>query len=352
MLERARPQLSVVVPLYNEEENVEALVARLLPALRGIGVPFELLFVDDGSRDRTLAKVAKAVNGDPSVRVVPLARNFGQHAAVCAGFSLSRGDFVVTLDADLQNPPEEIPRLLAEFKKGHDLVGTIRVGRQDTWFRKTASKAVNALTRKLSGIKLHDFGCMLRGYSAEIAHAIAERREPKTFVPALGYLYARNPTEIEVAHAPRAAGKSKYSFRRLIWLHLDLATGFSIGPLRFLIGLGAVIAGAGMLFGVFLLIERFVRGADWAAQGVFTLFAILFIFVGAQFVVFGVLGEYLGRIFMSVRERPAWILREPTVEAVPANVPVAEPIEPSGDAPRGEVVARAPEARASEKQRR
>jgi len=316
MREAVVPTLTVVVPLYNEEENIVALVARLLPSLRAIGEPFEVIFVDDGSRDRTLERLAGAVAGDAAVRVAPLARNFGQHAAVCAGFALSRGKFVVTIDADLQNPPEEIPRLLDEWKRGHDMVGTTRMHRQDTWFRRKASQIVNATTRRMSGIQLHDFGCMLRGYSAEIAHAIAERRESKTFVPALGWLYARNPTEIPVRHEARLAGRSKYSLRRLLWLHLDLATGFSVGPLRFLMGFGACIAGAGVLFGLFLLIMRITEGPKWAAEGVFTLFALLFIFVGAQFVVFGILGEYLGRIFMTVRERPAWVLREPAGDTV------------------------------------
>jgi undecaprenyl-phosphate 4-deoxy-4-formamido-L-arabinose transferase len=330
MREAVAPLLSVVVPLFNEEENVEALVARLLPTLRGMNVPFEVLFVDDGSRDRTVELVARAVAGEPSVRVIPLARNFGQHAAVCAGFALSRGSFVVTLDADLQNPPEEIPRLLDEFRKGHDVVGTIRQARQDTMFRRKASHLVNAITRRMSGIQIHDFGCMLRGYSSEIAHAIADRHESKTFVPALGWLYARNPTEIPVAHAARAAGQSKYSLRRLLWLHLDLATGFSVGPLRFLMGLGAVVAGAGVAFGLFLLIMRLKYGPDWAAEGVFTLFAILFILVGAQFFVLGVVGEYLGRIFMSVRERPAWVLREPAGDVkLPAAPPPAAPSPPN-----------------------
>jgi undecaprenyl-phosphate 4-deoxy-4-formamido-L-arabinose transferase len=334
MREAVTPLLSVVIPLFNEEENVLALLARLLPALRGMNVPFEVLFVDDGSRDRTVEvlKGGLAVANEPSVRLIPLARNFGQHAAVCAGFALSRGSFVVTLDADLQNPPEEIPRLLEEFRKGHDVVGTIRQERQDSAFRRRASQFVNAMTRRMSGIQIHDFGCMLRGYSSEVAHRIAEQRESKTFVPALGWLYARNPTEIPVAHAARAAGTSKYSLRRLLWLHLDLATGFSIGPLRFLMGLGAAVAGFGVAFGLFLLIMRFTKGPTWAVEGTFTLFAILFIFVGAQFFVLGVVGEYLGRIFMSVRERPAWVLKEPAgdVKIPAAPAPAATPPPPSG----------------------
>ena len=304
------PFLSVVVPFYGEEGNVEPLLARLLPVLRGGGEPFEVVCVDDGSRDRTLALLLAARDAHPEVRVLSFARNFGQHAAVTAGFAASRGAFVVTLDADLQNPPEEIPRLVAEFRKGHDLVGTIRRDRRDSWFRRKASAAVNAFTRRWSGIQLHDFGCMLRGYSRDVAKAVAARNEGRTFVPALGWLYARNPVEIDVSHEARRAGRSKYSLGRLLRLHLDLMTGFSLEPLRLLFSVGALVAAAGILLGAWLLAMRLVHGPEWAAEGVFTLFAVLFVFVGAQFVAFGLLGEYVGRIFQSVRQRPPYLLRE------------------------------------------
>jgi undecaprenyl-phosphate 4-deoxy-4-formamido-L-arabinose transferase len=307
--EEKPPYLSVVIPVFNEEENLDGLFERLLPVLRGIGRPFEAIFVDDGSRDRTLEKLEAEARRSPEVVVRSFPRNFGQHAAVTAGFAASRGAFVVTLDADLQNPPEEIPHLVAEFEKGHDLVGTIRQGRQDTWFRKRASKFVNKMTRRMSGINLHDFGCMLRGYSAEIAHAIANRRELRTFIPALGYLYARNPVEIHVKHESRAAGKSKYSLVRLLRLHMDLMTGFSLAPLRLMITTGFGIAATAILFGIYILVRRIIEGPEWAAAGVFTLFAALYLFVGMQFVAFGLLGEYIGRIFLAVRERPAYLLR-------------------------------------------
>lgn len=340
--ESKAPFLSVVVPVFNEEENLDRLCDRLLPVLRGLGVPFEAILVDDGSRDRTLEKLEAQARRNPEILVRSFPRNFGQHAAVTAGFAASRGEFVVTLDADLQNPPEEIPRLVAEFKKGHDLVGTIRQGRQDTWFRKRASAFVNKMTRRMSGINLHDFGCMLRGYSSEIAHAIANRREVRTFIPALGYLYARNPVEIHVKHESRAAGHSKYSLIRLLRLHMDLMTGFSLAPLRLMISMGFAIAAASTLFGLVLFVLRFVKGPDWAAFGVFTLFAFLFLFVGFQFVAFGLLGEYIGRIFLAVRERPAYLLRtkadareagdeftiEPKVRgAVPRSTSEREPVE-------------------------
>lgn len=304
------PFLSVVIPFYFEEGNVEALFARLLPALRAQGDSFEVVCVDDGSRDRTLPLLLAARDANPEVRVVSFARNFGQHAAVTAGFAAARGAFVVTLDADLQNPPEEIPRLVAEFRKGHDLVGTVRTNRQDSVFRRKASAAVNAFTRRMSGIQLHDFGCMLRGYSSDIAKAVAARSEGRTFIPALGWLYARNPVEIDVGHEARVRGRSKYSLGRLLRLQLDLMTGFSLEPLRLLFSVGGVVAAAGILFGLFLLAMRIFHGPEWAAEGVFTLFAVLFFFVGAQFVAFGLLGEYVGRIFQSVRQRPPYVLRE------------------------------------------
>jgi undecaprenyl-phosphate 4-deoxy-4-formamido-L-arabinose transferase len=305
------PFLSVVVPVFNEEENLERLCERLMPVLRGLNVSFEAIFVDDGSRDHTLEMLMAQARRNPEIVVRSFPRNFGQHAAVTAGFAASRGEFVVTLDADLQNPPEEIPHLIAEFRKGHDLVGTIREQRQDSLFRKRASAYVNKMTRRMSGINLHDFGCMLRGYSREIAHAIARRREVRTFIPALGYLYARNPVEIHVKHEARAAGHSKYSLLRLLKLHMDLMTGFSLTPLRLMIGAGFAIAAASVLFGLTLLVLRLTEGPGWAAYGVFTLFAVLFLFVGLQFVAFGLLGDYIGRIFLAVRERPAYLLREP-----------------------------------------
>ena len=315
--ETGAPFLSVVVPVFNEEENLERLCERLMPVLRGLSVSFEAIFVDDGSRDRTLEMLTAQARRNPEIVVRSFPRNFGQHAAVTAGFAASRGEFVVTLDADLQNPPEEIPRLIAEFRKGHDLVGTIREKRQDTWFRKRASAYVNKMTRRMSGINLHDFGCMLRGYSREIAHAIANRREVRTFIPALGFLYARNPVEIHVKHESRAAGESKYSLVRLVRLHMDLMTGFSLAPLRLMTTAGFAIAAASMLFGLVLLVLRLVNGPDWAAWGVFTLFAVLFLFVGLQFIAFGIHGEYVGRIFLAVRERPAYLLRKEPGQAEP-----------------------------------
>jgi len=339
--EAGEPFLSVVVPVFDEEENVDRLCGRLLPVLRGLAVPFEVVFVDDGSRDRTRERLAVHARQAPEIVIRSFPRNFGQHAAVTAGFAASRGEFVVTLDADLQNPPEEIPRLVAEFRKGHDLVGTIREHRQDSWFRRRASAYVNRMTRRMSGINLRDFGCMLRGYSREVAQAIAHRREVRTFIPALGYLYARNPVEIVVQHEARSAGHSKYSLVRLLRLHMDLMTGFSLTPLRLMIGAGFAIAAGSVLFGIALLVLRLVMGPDWAAYGVFTLFAVLFLLVGFQFLAFGLLGDYIGRIFQAVRERPAYLLREaPDAREAAAGFTLAPRVR--GASPRGGLETPAP----------
>lgn len=316
------PRLSVVIPMLNEERNVGPLFAQLFPVLEGLererGVDSEVVVIDDGSTDTTLDVLRRGQLEHPTLRVVVFARNFGQHAAVMAGFEASRGEWVVTLDADLQNPPGEIPKLVAAFEAGHDLVNTWRVERDDSAFRKTASRIVNGLVRRASGIVLKDFGCMLRGYHRRVVDPMIRRREYHTFIPALATLHAVNPIEVEVAHAARGAGRSNYSLRRLFSLQLDLVTSFSVAPLRALFLLGSVIAGLGMLAGVSLIVARLILGAEWGVQGVFPLFALLFFLIGAQFVAFGLLGEYIGRIYQEVRLRPPYLVRE-QIEVLPGD---------------------------------
>jgi len=303
------PRLSIVIPLLDEAANVRALLDRLYPVLEATALPFEVVAVDDGSTDATLALLLQEQKERPGLLVVSLARNFGQHAAVMAGFAEARGEWIVTLDADLQNPPEEIPRVVAALRAGHDLVNTWRESREDSAFRRQASRLTNRVVRAWSGIDLRDFGCMLRGYHRSVVLPMLRRPEIRTFIPALATLHARSPVEIPVRHAERAHGRSTYSLQRLLLLQLDLVASFSVVPLRLLFVLGLGIAAAGIGFGVFLLVMRLLLGAAWAAEGVFTLFAILFVFVGAQFVAFGLLGEYVGRIFQYVRERPAYLIQ-------------------------------------------
>ena len=297
---------SVVIPVYNEQENLPDLLKRTLDACRPLCRPFELILIDDGSSDRSAAMITAAAEQEDEVVAVLLNRNYGQHAAVFAGLCQSCGDVVITLDADLQNPPEEIPNLLRETDAGADVVGTVRQNRQDSWFRKSASSLVNQMVRQATGVMMKDYGCMLRAYKRPIVEAMLQCSERSTFIPILANSFARTTAEIPVKHDERQAGESKYSLWKLISLQFDLLTSMSTFPLRLLSFLGTAIASFGVGFGILLILLRLVYGAGWAAEGVFSLFAILFIFIGAQFIGLGLLGEYIGRIYHDVRGRPRY----------------------------------------------
>ncbi|PTB17656.1 glycosyltransferase [Trinickia symbiotica] len=303
-----RPAISVVIPVYNEEAGLAALFARLYPALDALGESYEVLFVNDGSRDKSAAMLAEQFRARPdTTRVVLLAGNYGQHMAILAGFEQSRGEIVLTLDADLQNPPEEIGKLVAKMREGYDYVGSIRRDRQDTLWRRKASRAMNRLRERITRIRMTDQGCMLRAYSRQIIDTINRCGEVNTFIPALAYTFAQNPIEVEVAHEERFAGVSKYSLYSLIRLNFDLVTGFSVVPLQWLSFIGVILSmGSAGLF-LLLVIRRFVIGAE--VQGVFTLFAITFFMLGVIIFALGLLGEYIGRIYQQVRARPRYLVQ-------------------------------------------
>ena len=302
------PSISIIVPVYNEEDGLAALFARLYPALDALGEAYEVIFINDGSRDRSAALLRTQFEARPDVtRVVLFNGNFGQHMAIMAGFERSRGGIIVTLDADLQNPPEEISKLVAKAREGYDYVGTIRHQRQDSWFRRNASKAMNALREKITRIKMTDQGCMLRAYSRGIVDAINSCREINTFIPALGYTFAQRPTEIEVTHEERMAGESKYSLYSLIRLNFDLMTGFSVVPLQWFSLAGIVIAGLSFLFTLVLAARRILLGPE--SEGLFTLFGIAFFLIGVTLFGIGLLGEYIGRIYQQVRTRPRYLVQ-------------------------------------------
>ena len=306
------PQLSIVIPVYNEDEGLQALFDRLYPAMdqlqAKLNLRYEIIFVNDGSKDRSAGILAAQFDLRPDVtRVVLFQNNFGQHMAIMAGFEYARGESIITLDADLQNPPEEIALLAAELIKGHDYVGTIRSNRQDSWFRKTASRVMNHLRQRITRITMTDQGCMLRGYSRRIVNLVRQCNESNTFIPALAYTFAANPTEIEVKHEERFAGESKYSLYQLIRLNFDLVTGFSVMPLQLFSIFGMLLAlGSGTLFAL-LLVRRFVLGSE--VEGVFTLFALTFFLIGVMLFGLGLLGEYIGRIYQQVRERPRYVVQ-------------------------------------------
>jgi undecaprenyl-phosphate 4-deoxy-4-formamido-L-arabinose transferase len=267
-----------------------------------------VIFVNDGSSDRSAAMLSGQFEKRPdATRVILFNGNFGQHLAIMAGFEASRGERVVTLDADLQNPPEEIGKLLAKMDEGYDYVGTVRSERQDSAFRRHASRLMNALRERITRIRMTDQGCMLRAYSRPIVDTINACREINTFIPALAYTFAQRPTEIEVAHEERAAGESKYSLYKLVRLNFDLVTGFSVMPLQLFSLSGIVISLLSLAFVIVLAVRRLVVGPE--AEGLFTLFGIAFFLIGITLFGIGLLGEYVGRIYEQVRERPRYVIQ-------------------------------------------
>jgi undecaprenyl-phosphate 4-deoxy-4-formamido-L-arabinose transferase len=304
------PRLSIVVPVFDEEANLPELLDRLGKVTAEMGGGHEIVLVNDGSRDRSWELLRAAAAERPDLVVVDLNRNYGQHAAVFAGFEVSRGEIVVTLDADLQNPPEEVPKLVAKMEEGYDLVGSVRMAREDTWFRRVASRLINRLTARAAGVRLTDIGCMLRAYRRDVVRHLVESGEISTFIPVLAELYAGRMTEIPVAHSERARGESKYSLLKLVRLQFDLVTSFSLLPLRVSMGIGVATSVLALVAAAVLIAGRLIYGREWAVSGVFTLFAVLFALLGVLLFAIGLLGEYVGRIYMEVRHRPRFVVRE------------------------------------------
>jgi undecaprenyl-phosphate 4-deoxy-4-formamido-L-arabinose transferase len=306
----AAPRVSVVIPVYNEEAVLAALFERLYRSLDALGVPYEVIFVNDGSRDKSAAMLREQFQRRPDVtRVILFNGNYGQHMAVMAGFEHCRGERVVTLDADLQNPPEEIAKLLSKMDEGHDYVGSIRLMRQDAAWRRWASRAMNRLRERLTRIRMTDQGCMLRAYDRAIIDAIRSTREVSTYIPALAYSFAHNPTEVEVAHEERIAGESKYSLYDLIRLNFDLVTGFSVVPLQLfsLFGIGVSIVALAIYFVV--IVKRVVAGEGDGLWVIWDRDILTFFLIGVVLFGLGLVGEYVGRIYQQVRERPRFVIQ-------------------------------------------
>jgi undecaprenyl-phosphate 4-deoxy-4-formamido-L-arabinose transferase len=303
------PYISVVIPVYNEEENLEELGRRLIATLTTTGRPFEVILVDDGSSDRSWELLTELYQHHPDhIRLIQFVRNFGQHQAIFAGFQATRGQVIVTLDADLQNLPEDIPKLVAKLEEGYDTVGGWRENRLDSWLRRLPSYIMNRTMSRVTGVRLKDYGCMLRAYRREVVDGINQCQESSSFIPALANLFSRRVAEIPVGHAERERGASKYNLFKLLRLNFDLMTGFSHLPIHAVGAMGVAIALLGFAFGLFLFIRRLLIGPE--VEGVFTLFAILFVFVGLNTFGLALIGAYVGRIYKEVRGRPRYIVRQ------------------------------------------
>lgn len=303
------PYISVVIPVHNEQEVLEELYVRLTGALDQLQKSYEIILTNDGSTDKSSEILHELHKRRPNeIRVIEFNGNYGQHMAIMAGFERVRGQIIITMDADLQNPPEEIGKLVAAMEAGHDVVNTHRQDRQDQWWRLKVSKWHNQLREwMMPKLKMKDEGCMLRAYSRQIVDLMASTGETSTFIPALALTYAANPTEVGVAHAERSAGTSSYNFYKLIRYNFDLVTGFSVFPLQLFTIIGVLVSLCSFSFVVFLLLRRLIVGPE--VEGVFTLFAILFFFLGIVLFGLGVVGEYIGRIFQEVRKRPRFVVR-------------------------------------------
>ena len=305
----ALPEISVVIPVYNEELNLPLLFKRLYPVLDGLGRRYEVIFTNDGSADRSLVLLREQFEARPDVtRVIDFNANYGQHMAIMAAFERVRGGTVVTLDADLQNPPEEIPKLLLLIEAGHDYVGGFRLNRKDSLFRTFASRLINGVRRRTTSIEMTDQGCMLRAYRRPIIDAIVRSGANNTFIPALAYSFSGNPTEVGVRHEERNAGTSNYSLYSLIRLNFDLITGFSLAPLQLFTMVSMACAGGSLILVVWLALRRLILGPE--EGGLFTLFGILFFLVSVTMVGIGLVGEYVGRTYQVVRTRQRFFVRE------------------------------------------
>ncbi len=305
----AAPQLSVVIPVYNEEPNLPSLFARLYPVLDGLGRPYEVIFTNDGSADRSFALLKAQFAARPDVtRVIDFNANYGQHMAIMAAFERVRGDIVVTLDADLQNPPEEIPKLVALIDAGHDYVGGFRIERRDSLFRTMASKIINSVRRQTTSIEMTDQGCMLRAYRRPVIDAVVQSGAINTFIPALAYTFSGNPTEVGVRHEERHAGVSNYTFYRLVRLNFDLITGFSLAPLQYFTMFALACSAGSFVLVVILALRRLILGPE--EGGLFTLFGILFFLISVTMVGIGLIGEYVGRTYLVVRVRQKYHVKQ------------------------------------------
>ncbi|MEO7413934.1 MAG: glycosyltransferase [Opitutaceae bacterium] len=307
----ANPQLSVVIPVYNEELNLPTLFARLYPVLDALGQRYEIIFTNDGSHDRSLELLKAQHAARPDVtRVIDFNTNYGQHMAIIAAFERVRGEVIITLDADLQNPPEEIPKLMAEIASGCDYVGGFRLNRQDSLFRTQTSRVINFVREKTTNIKMTDQGCMLRAYRRPIVDAIVRSGAINTFIPALAYSFASHPGEVGVKHEERHAGVSNYSFYSLIRLNFDLITGFSLAPLQYFTMFAMASSTGSFALVVLLLIRRFVFDLDRETFGVFTLLAIVIFLLSLAMIGMGLIGEYVGRTYQVVRARQRYFVKE------------------------------------------
>jgi len=307
--------ISIIIPVYNEEENLALLYQGMKPVLEGLGRSFEIIFVDDGSRDGSPQVLAALNAADARCRVIRFRRNFGQTAAMSAGFSYAKGAVIITLDADLQNDPGDIPMLLEKIDDGYDVVSGWRIHRKDKFItRRLPSICANWLISRITGVKLHDYGCTLKAYKNEVAQNIDLYGEMHRFIPALASWMGISVTEIPVSHHPRKHGKSKYGLSRTLRVFLDLITvkfllSYSTKPLQMFGSVGVLASAMGFSIAAYLSYDKLFRGNPLSNRPMLFL-AILMILVGIQFITMGLLGEMMARIYHDEQKKPIYVIKE------------------------------------------
>ncbi|HET8925787.1 MAG TPA: glycosyltransferase family 2 protein [Candidatus Acidoferrum sp.] len=308
---------SIVVPFYNEQENIPPLYMKLTEVMDSVGEPYELVFVDDGSKDDTFKVLSEIYEHDRRVNLVRLRRNFGQTAGLKAGFDFARGEVILSMDGDLQHDPEEIPRFLEKIEEGYDLVSGWRHHRRDHWLmRQVPSRIANWMMAKLSGIDLHDFGTTFKAYRREIIQEIQLYGELHRFIPALASSTGARIAEVPIENLQRKSGKSNYGIGRTIRVFLDLIIvkfllDYSTRPLQFfgLLGIGGT--GLGSLLGCYLLYEKFYMNRPIMTEhGPLIMLAVALFISGAQFISMGLLGEIIARTYYESQNKPIYALRE------------------------------------------
>ena len=307
--------ISVVVPAYNEEENIPILYEKLVKVLDSLGEEYEIVFVDDGSYDRTPEILRELAEKDRRVKVVRFRRNYGQTAAMYAGFEHARGDVIITMDADLQNDPEDIPRLLEKLEEGYDIVSGWRKDRKDPFLsRKLPSKIANWIISKVTGVELHDYGCTLKAYRSEIAKRYRLYGDMHRFLPALAKRFGARITEIPVKHHPRLYGKSKYGIGRTIRVILDIflvkfLNEYITKPLYVFGGFGFFLLVIGTLIELYLSFLKFFMGEDIGGRPLLIL-GVLLILAGIQLLSTGIIAELIIRTYYESRGEKPYVIEE------------------------------------------
>jgi glycosyltransferase involved in cell wall biosynthesis len=306
--------VSVVIPVYNEEENVAESYRELSSVMSRLAMPYEIIFVDDGSSDKTIQNLLGVGAGDPQLRIIEFRRNFGQTAAMAAGFQHTRYDIVIALDGDLQNDPAEIPRMIAKLEEGFDLVAGWRKDRKDNyWSRRFPSMLANRLISSFTNVRLHDYGCTLKVMRGDIARGIRLYGEMHRFIPALAYEQGARIVELPVRHRERKFGQSKYGISRTLRVILDLMTvkfllGFSKRPIHLFGTLGLASGGLGGLMLLNATIQRLLFGVPMGTRPMMVL-GVMLVLMGLQFLMFGLLAEVMTRTYYESQNKDIYVIR-------------------------------------------